>query len=112
VLFKAGDTAGANALYLWSGGSASRIVGSGDTLDGQSVVNVRDPGKRFSLRPGLRLQRGFRQPAHPVPLRRRARFHFDQAGRVMNSGSYASASIAPGEVVTLFGTGIGPATLA
>jgi uncharacterized protein (TIGR03437 family) len=112
VLFKAGDTAGANALYLWSGGSASRIVGSGDTLDGQSVVNVRDPGNGSLYGQGFAFNVDFgsllTQSLYvAVPASTSTKL-----AAVMNSGSYASASIAPGEVVTLFGTGIGPATLA
>lgn len=112
VLFKAGDTAGANALYLWNGGSASRIVGRGDTLDGQSVVNVQDPGNASLYGQGFAFNVDFGSllseslyvavPASTVV----------KLAAVMNSASYTSASIAPGEVVTLFGTGMGPATLA
>jgi uncharacterized protein (TIGR03437 family) len=111
VLFKAGDTAGVNALYLWSGGSASRIVGRGDTLDGQLVVNVQDPGNGSLSGQGFAFNADFGSvlteslyvavPASTVT----------KLAAVMNSASYTSASIAPGEVVTLFGTGMGPAAL-
>jgi len=111
VLFKAGDTAGANALYLWSAGSASRVVGRGDTLDGQLVVNVQDPGNGSLYGQGFAFNADFGSvlteslyvavPASTVT----------KLAAVMNSASYTSASIAPGEVVTLFGTGMGPAAL-
>ena len=48
VLFKAADTTsgypGNNALYLWANGTAARIVGTGDILDGKTVQVVHDPG--------------------------------------------------------------------
>jgi uncharacterized protein (TIGR03437 family) len=34
------------------------------------------------------------------------------AGGIVNAASYASGALSPGEIVTLFGTGMGPATLA
>jgi hypothetical protein len=48
VLFKAADTTGGypgnNALYLWVNGTATRIVGTGDAIDGKTVQVVHDPG--------------------------------------------------------------------
>jgi len=50
VLFRASDTtpgSTTNALYLWKNGISSRIIGSGDTLDGLKIPplpGILDPG--------------------------------------------------------------------
>jgi uncharacterized protein (TIGR03437 family) len=44
VLFRASDTTGNNALFLWKRGAISRIVGRGDQLDGRTVQDFTDPG--------------------------------------------------------------------
>jgi uncharacterized protein (TIGR03437 family) len=48
VLFKAADTTsgypGNNGLYLWANGTATRVVGTGDLIDGKTVQAVHDPG--------------------------------------------------------------------
>ena len=48
VLFKAADITagypGKNGLYLWANGTATRIVGTGDAVDGKTVQVVHDPG--------------------------------------------------------------------
>jgi len=44
VLFKAADFDGNSALYLWKEGTVTRIVGAGDLIDGQTVLDFTDPG--------------------------------------------------------------------
>lgn len=48
VLFRAADDTagypGKSGLYLWTGGTATRIVGTGDVLDGKPVQVLHDPG--------------------------------------------------------------------
>jgi uncharacterized protein (TIGR03437 family) len=45
VLFRAADnSAGKSGLYLWANGTAARIVGTGDLLDGNTVQAIHDPG--------------------------------------------------------------------
>jgi uncharacterized protein (TIGR03437 family) len=48
VLFRATDTTvgypGNSGLYLWNNGTATRIVGTGDVIDGKTVQVVHDTG--------------------------------------------------------------------
>jgi hypothetical protein len=43
VLFKAADIEGNTALYRWRDGTIARVIGMGDQLDGQTVMDVADP---------------------------------------------------------------------
>jgi hypothetical protein len=44
VLFKATDIEGNSALYLWRAGSAMRVIGTGDQLEGMTVMDIAAPG--------------------------------------------------------------------
>jgi hypothetical protein len=44
VLFLASDSGGGSALYLWKNGAITRIIGTGDTLDGRTIQSLADPG--------------------------------------------------------------------
>lgn len=112
VLFRAADAVGRSALYLWQNGTFTRMISGGDQLGGQAVQNVADPlpsalsGTSFvftattgpGLAPGVWLAKA-PSSAATVTL-----------NTVNNAGSYGFSSVAPGEIVTLFGTGLGPVT--
>jgi uncharacterized protein (TIGR03437 family) len=112
VLFRAGDTAGASGLFLWSNGQVTRVIGTGDALDGSVVQSVFDPGPNALAGgsfpfianvgalggPGMYLAK----PASGAML----------ISSVGNGASYATTSVAAGEVVTVYGYGLGPSTLA
>jgi uncharacterized protein (TIGR03437 family) len=109
VLFQATDTAGASGLYVWKNGAAARIIGSGDLLDGRMVGAVADPGpaalygSSFAFVANFGPDRGL-YLATPPP-------NVVTIGSVTDAASYGASSIAPGEIVTLFGAGMGPPAL-
>jgi len=117
VLFRAADITtgypGNNGLYLWDGANSARIVGTGDKLDGNTVQVVHDPGPAALFGVSFAFVVEFGQSSNfaiyvatPVPGAGPV------IGSVNNSSSYASGSVAPGEIVALFGSGLGPSTLA
>jgi uncharacterized protein (TIGR03437 family) len=104
ILFRAADDAGRSGLYLWWGGTLTRIVGSGDLFDGRSVVSVGDPGPSALVPSGFVFNVEFtggralyRAAAAPMAI-----------NSIANAASGATSSIAPGEMVTVSGTGMGP----
>lgn len=108
VFFRAGDNTGRSGLYVWNNGTLARIIGSGDHFDGQNVVSVGDPGPAALDRSGFAFNVDFAggralyaATANTVTL-----------SAVDNAASHATSSIAPGEIVTLLGAGMGPAALA
>ncbi len=114
ILFRAQDlTPGApgnHGLYLWENGTTTRIIGTGDMLDGRKVDVVFDvgthalDGDRFAFLVGLAgygLALYVAQPPDPSV----------QISGVANAANYANASISPGEIVTIFGQKIGPENL-
>ena len=116
VLFQAADVTtgypGKSGMYLWANGSTSRIVGTGDVLDGKTVQVVSDPGPAALAGSGFAMIVEFGQTnglaiyaATPAPSA-------TSVAAVTNAASYGAASVAPGEVVTLFGAGMGPSVLA
>ena len=44
VLFRAMDSTGANALYVWQDGAIAKVIGTGSVLDGRMVQAVGEPG--------------------------------------------------------------------
>lgn len=116
VLFRAGDTTsgypGNNALYLWNSGTSRRIVGVGDNLDGTALQAVHDPGpaaltgSSFAFIAELSSNNFAIYVATPVTATT------PTVVSVNNSASYATNSLAPGQIVALFGSGLGPSTLA
>jgi len=117
VLFRAADTTsgypGNNALYMWNAGTIKRIIGTGDKLDGNTVQVVHDPGPAALANAGFAFEVEFGQSTNfaiyvATPVQSAA----PAIASVNNSASYAASSVAPGEIVALFGTGLGPATLA
>lgn len=109
ILFQATDTTGANALFLSNGGAITRLIGTGDTLDGQKVVRVADPGPAALSSSSFVFMVDF--GGRPPSLYAATSLGVS-VGAVTNAASYAAQSIAPGEIVTVFGSAMGPATLA
>jgi uncharacterized protein (TIGR03437 family) len=111
VVFRASDTTGAAGLYIWKSGAASRIAGSGDMLDGRAVQGLVDPGPAaiygsafvFTADFGSDRALYLATPAAGAPA---------LASVADTAANASAASIAPGEIVTLFGADLGPATLA
>ena len=109
VLFMAADNSGSSGLYLWKNGMATRIIGTGDRLDGQTVQGLADPGPAALYGSGFAFNVDFG--------RGRALYVATPSSNAMtlasvaNSASYGTSSIAPGEIVTLFGAGLGPPAL-
>ena len=102
---------GNHGLYLWRNGPTTRIIGTGDLLDGRRVTTILNPGQyslsgdRMAFALGLQGYGAALYVALPA----------DPSIRitgVANAASYASQAVSPGEIVTLFGAGIGPAALA
>jgi uncharacterized protein (TIGR03437 family) len=107
ILFRAGDNTGRSGLYLWWGGTLTRIVGSGDLFDGQTVVSVSDPGPSALVPSGFVFNVDF---AGGRALYRAAGTPM-AVNAVASAANGATSSIAPGEIVTVSGTGIGPTSL-
>jgi uncharacterized protein (TIGR03437 family) len=105
VLFRAADTsAGKSGLYLWANGTAARIVGTGDLLDGNTVQVVHDPG------PGALSGAGF---AFLVEFGASNAFAIYYAMPVAGAGTVASfnaasgaATLAAGAISSAFGQGL------
>jgi uncharacterized protein (TIGR03437 family) len=115
VAFKAEDESGKSALFVSSNGVFSRVIASGEEINGQRVrffdeigPTALDQGRLVfwaSLELGPAAQSDevlavATQVPRPVNIR-----------GVQNAASYAAGSIAPGELVTIFGDGIGPAQI-
>lgn len=112
VLFKASDATGQNGLYLWTNGEAVRVTGSADLLDGRPAQVLADPGPAALYGFGFAFNVNFASFGGPAIYVAKPAANSIAVSAVTNSASYAARSIAPGEIVTLFGTGIGPAALA
>jgi hypothetical protein len=113
ILFRAADTtpgSTANNLYIWKNGSSSRIIGSGDTLDGVKIPplpGILDPG------PGALFGSSFAfNPYRSAIYLAAPASSAVSISAITNAASGSTASVAPGEIVTLYGAGLGPASLA
>jgi uncharacterized protein (TIGR03437 family) len=111
VLFKAVGSnipgyASNTALFLWQNGALSRIIGTSDPLDGSKVASVLDPGSGAMTGPTF----AFNSCCAAIYLATPPSPNVSIAG-IANSASGVATSIAPGEVVTLYGAGLGPANL-
>ncbi len=112
VLFKASDTNGGMALYLWRSGSITRVIGKGDRVDGQTVEDLEEPGPGALRGQDLAFTSTFAGVSgRALYLASAASPAGSRLVSVGNAASYAASSLAPGEVVTVFGTGIGPPAL-
>jgi uncharacterized protein (TIGR03437 family) len=109
VLFRAADgTAGYpgnNALYLWANGTAAaRIAGTGDTIGGNTVKVVHDPG------PGALSGAGFTFVVEFGPSNFAIYYAAPAGGGTVtsfNSASYAaSGQLAAGTIASAFGQGL------
>ncbi len=112
VLFKAGDVSGASGLYLWSNGTIARVAGTNDTIGGLLAQGVGEPGPSAMFGSSFAFTVHFAGPNSPALFFATPAASTITVSAVTNSASYGLASIAPGEVVTLFGSGMGPATRA
>lgn len=104
---KEGFPAGEQALMLWKDGQISRLIGTGDMLDGRVVRQVFDvspqalSGDRFTFlvdfiqSPGLAIYAA-------VPLSETT------THAVANSASLRQDMVSPGGLVTVSGSGFGP----
>lgn len=114
VLFRAQDVSeGAinAAIYLWDNGTITRVVGRGDTIDGETVQTVFDlsPGALNGDRAGVLLDMGFRAVVY---VGSPATGNRPSVTGIQNSSSYNSNVLAPGSVVTIYGNSFGPGALA
>jgi len=114
ILFRAegpnASGATTHGLYMWQNGAITPLLQTGDLLDGRRVQEIFDvgiygwSGNRFGVVLSLVGYGGalyVAQPSDPAI----------RISAVANSASYASQSISPGEIVTLFGANIGPPSL-
>lgn len=110
VLFRAADTTvgypGNSGLYLWANGTATRIAGTGDAIDGKPVQVVHDPG------PGALSGAGF---AFLVEFGQTNGFAVyyaaPSAGPLISvsTASYALGPLAAGSIASGFGQGLADA---
>lgn len=112
VLFRAADTSGKRALFIWKNGSVSRVIGTGDVVDGQTVQDFTDPGPAALFASGFAFNADFGSPTSRSIYYAKPSASTVTLAAVTNAASYGSASIAPGEIVSVWGTGMGPDTLA
>ena len=115
VLFRAEDTSegGINAAYfLWENGTIRRIIGRGDMIGDERVQTVIDlnPQALSGDRMTFLLDMGFRVVVY-VATPATASGAVTVTG-LQNSSSYTSNIAAPGSLVTIYGTGLGPSQLA
>jgi uncharacterized protein (TIGR03437 family) len=114
VLFRAADSASPskNGLYLWANGTAARIVGTGDLLDGAAVQVVHDPG------PGALSGAGF---AFLVEFGASSSFAIYYATPVAGTGTVASfnaasyaanGNLAASAIASAFGQGLADSAVA
>ena len=111
VLFRVQDTAFNSALFLWQNGTVNRVIGTGDIIDGRRVSFVVDlspgalAGDRFAFLVDFGPQFGpaIYAAVPPGDLALNA---------LQNGASYSLNQVTPGGVVTLYGSGMGPAELA
>ncbi|HEV3196885.1 MAG TPA: hypothetical protein VGZ73_03235 [Bryobacteraceae bacterium] len=94
------------ALFLWQNGAISRVIGTADPLEGSTVYTLLDPGQAAMSGASF----AFNACCASIYLATPPSSGMSIAG-VTNSASGNSSSIAPGEVVTLYGKGLGPASL-
>jgi uncharacterized protein (TIGR03437 family) len=113
VLFRAADnSAGKSGLYLWANGTAARIVGTGDLLDGNAVQVVHDPG------PSALSGAGFAFLVEFGPTNAFAIYYATPvagAGTVasFNAASYAAnGPLAAGAIASAFGQGLADSAVA
>jgi len=99
-----------HGLYLWQNGTITRILQTGDLLDGRRVSEIFDVGT-YSLN-GNKLVFvaslvGYGGVLYVAQLADPA----VQISAVANAANYATQAISPGEIVAIFGSNMGPANL-
>jgi uncharacterized protein (TIGR03437 family) len=111
VIFQAHDSSGQkSALFLAAGGALSRIAGTGDAVGASTLAAVDAPGAAavsgaavaFTAMTSIGSRAIY--IARPQPLTVPA----IAISAVMNAASYSAASVSPGEIVVIKGSGIGP----
>jgi uncharacterized protein (TIGR03437 family) len=103
VLFQATDISNASALYVWRNGTAVRVVGTGDLLDGRTVFAVADPGPSALYGSGFAFVVDFGND--------RALYVAAEAfSSVSAAGFIPGAPLAPGSIAAGFGQGLASAT--
>ena len=111
VLFKAADTTGGypgnNALYLWSHGTITRVVGTGDVIDGKTVQVVHDPGPSALSGGGFTFLVEFGASSFAI-------YYATPPPTVasFNAASYAAnGPLAPSAIASAFGQGLADAAV-
>jgi uncharacterized protein (TIGR03437 family) len=115
ILFKAADTTagypGNNALYLWANGTATRIVGTGDVIDGKTVQVVHDSGPSALSGSGFAFMVEFGASAFAIYYAAPVAGTGTVAS--FNGASYAlNGPLAPGAIASAFGQGLASSAVA
>ncbi len=104
VLFRAADTDGNNALFLWRNGASTRIIGKGDRLEGQIVQDFTDPGPAALDGSSFVFNADFGRGMRGLYVAR-------EAFRNVSAASYMSgAPLAAGSIATAFGESLASST--
>jgi uncharacterized protein (TIGR03437 family) len=114
ILFRAvggpqeGFSGGEQALMLWRNGQITRVIGTGDTLDGRIVRQVYDLSPQAMSGERLTFLVDF-SGSTQLAVYAAAPVSATRVTGLQNSASYTSNVVAPGGVVTVYGAEMGPA---
>jgi uncharacterized protein (TIGR03437 family) len=110
---KEGFPGGEQALYLWQNGVYTRLIGTGDTLDGRIVRQVFDVSPQAFNGDKMTFLVDFAAfPGPGLAVYVAAPLSSTSVTGLQNAASYTSNVVSPGGIVTVYGTDIGPASLA
>jgi uncharacterized protein (TIGR03437 family) len=114
TVFQAHDSTGKSALFLATRGVVTRIAGSGDAAGGSTIAAVDAPGPGSVQAAAVAFtgasSDGSRAIyfARPIPVA----VSGPSISAVANAASNRAGAVSPGEIVEIYGAGIGPAALA
>ncbi|MBZ5727508.1 MAG: IPT/TIG domain-containing protein [Acidobacteriia bacterium] len=109
VVFQAHGAGGKSALFLASAGTIQRIAGTGDAAGSSALASVDAPGLGAIAGTAVVFTGANAASAHALYLATPAAAAGPAIQSVNNAASNQSGAIAPGEIVAVKGSGLGPA---
>ncbi len=109
VVFQAHGAGGKTALFLASAGAIQRLAGTGDVIGGSALVSVDAPGSDAIAGAAVVFTGASAASAHALYFAAPAATAGPSILTVNNAASNQSGAIAPGEIVAVKGSGLGPA---
>lgn len=114
TVFQAHDPTGKSALFLAGSGVVTRVAGTGDAAGSSTIAAVDAPGPGSVQASAVAFTGTGSDGSHAIYFARPipAAVSGPSISAVANAASSRAGAVSPGEIVVVYGAGIGPAAIA